>query len=128
MHITCLTPFGKIAFAICGDMFDDRVVKMIKAAKPNYLIVPMSRSFGGDCHDKEEWEKEEKWVYAQQVAKIGVPALLINAFESDKDGSFGGSLIISRDGEIIAETKIGQPSTLISELPSSPNSGHKGKK
>lgn len=120
---TCLTPFGKIAFAICGDMFDDEVVKMIKEVKPDYLIVPMSRSFGEDCQDKEQWEKEEKWVYARQVAKVSVTTLLVNAFETGEDGSFGGSLIISQDGGIIAETGIGQPYTLISELPASYNSG-----
>lgn len=113
----CSTPFGRIALAICGDIFDNEVVKRIREAKPDYLIVPMLRSFGGDCHDKEEWEKEEKRVYARQVAKIGVTALLVNAFETGEEGGFGGSLIISQDGEITAETEIGMPSTLIAELP-----------
>jgi predicted amidohydrolase len=83
----------------------------------------MSRSFGGDCHNKEQWVKREKWVYARQVASIGVTSLLINAFEPGEDGSFGGSLIISQDGKIIAETEIEQPSTLIYELEASYNSG-----
>ena len=114
---TCSTVFGKIAFAICGDVFDDKIVRIIKEAKCDYLIVPMSRSFGEDCHNKEQWKKEEKWVYARQVARIGVTTFLINAFEPEKNGSFGGSLIISQDGDIITETEIGQPSTLFYELP-----------
>ncbi len=112
----CLTPFGKIAFLICGDMFDERVFKKVKKINPSYLIVPMSRSFGGNCHNKEDWEKSEKWIYTQQVAKIGVTAFIVNAFEQGEDGSFGGSLIVQGGGKILAETEIGKPSILIHKL------------
>ncbi|MGQ9535167.1 MAG: carbon-nitrogen hydrolase family protein [bacterium] len=114
---TCLTPFGKIGFAICGDIFDDRVIKMIKNAKPDFLIIPMSRSFGGGCLNKKDWEKREKFAYACQIARIGVVSLLVNAFEPGPNGSFGGALIIAHDGKIIAETKIGIPSYLYKMLP-----------
>lgn len=113
---TCLTPFGKIAFAICGDIFDDNVIKLIKEAKLDFLIVPMSRSFGRDCLNKKDWEKREKFVYARQIAIMGVNSLLVNAFEPRPHGSFGGSLIIATNGQIIAETKIGKPSYLCKYL------------
>ena len=74
------TPLGKIAFAICGDMFDDTVISMIQTAEPDYLIVPLARSFAD--YTQDWWEEEEKWVYAQQIAKIGMTSFIINSFES----------------------------------------------
>lgn len=109
---SCLTPFGKLAFAICGDIFDKSVLKMLKKEKPDYLLVPMSRSFGGGCFNKKDWERKEKFVYARQIAWIGVATFLVNAFEPGPDGSFGGALIIAKDGKIIAETEIGRATHL----------------
>jgi len=113
----CSTPFGKIGFAICGDMFDYKVTKLIKKLKPDYLIVPMSRSYGGGCQNRDDWNKKEKWVYARQVRRIGIDSLLINAYEPlSKDGSFGGALVISKNGKILSETEIGKPAILIYDI------------
>lgn len=91
---------------------------MIEKAKPDYLIIPLSRSFDEDCYDRDRWENEEKWAYVRQIARIGVTSLSVNSLEPlDRGASFGGSLVVSRDGQVIAETKIGEPSTLVCELP-----------
>jgi N-carbamoylputrescine amidase len=109
----CSTPFGKIGLVICGDMFDYKVTKLIKKLKPDYLIIPMSRSYGSGCQNRDDWNKKEKWVYARQVKRIGVDSLLINDYEpSSKDGSFGGTLVISKNGKILSETEIGKSSIL----------------
>lgn len=105
------TPLGKIAFAICGDMFDEKVVAMIQNQKPDYLIVPLSRSYAE--FSKEWWNNQEKHVYTQQIAKIGIMSFLINSFEFGfKWPSFGGTMVVSKDGNIIAETEPGTPSFL----------------
>ncbi len=110
------TPLGKIAFAICGDMFDDTVITMIQAAEPDYLIVPLARIFAD--YTQDWWEEEEKWAYAQQIAKIGATSFIINSFESQaRWPSFGGSLVVSSHGQIIAETQIGKPSFLVCDFP-----------
>lgn len=117
---TASTFLGEIGFAICGDIFDDTVVAMIQKAKPDYLIVPLSRS--SDDYSQDWWEKEEKWAYIQQIAEIGITSFLINSFESEaKWPSFGGSLVVSSDGEIIAETETRKPSFLFCEFPSNKN-------
>lgn len=109
----CSTPFGKVGFAICGDMFDYKVIKLINKLKPDYLIVPMSRSYGGGCHNRDDWNKEEKWVYARQVRRIGVDTLIINAYEPlSQDGSFGGTLVVSREGKILEEGEIERSSIM----------------
>jgi len=42
----------------------------------------------------------------------------INSFESHvRWPSFGGSLVVSSDGQIIAETRIGEPSFLVCDFP-----------
>jgi len=115
---TTSTPFGEIGFTICGDMFDDRVIAMIKKVGPRYLIIPMDRCFDNQTYDQKRWEKEEKWTYTRQIAKIGIISFLVNSFEPKEEGaSFGGSLVVSSTGEILKETRIGQPSILFYELP-----------
>ncbi len=112
------TPFGKIGFAICGDMWDKQVISMIQKAKPCYLIIPMDRCFENQTYDQDRWEKEEKLAYTQQVAKIGITSFLVNSFETMEEGaSFGGSLVVSADGEILRQSRIGKPSILFYELP-----------
>ena len=110
------TSLGKMAFAICGDMFDDTVVTMIQTAQPDYLIVPLARSFADYAQDW--WEEEEKWAYVQQIANIGTTSFIINSFESQASWpSFGGALVVSSRGRIIAETRIGEPSFLVCDFP-----------
>ena len=97
-------------------MFDDAVVAMIQSAKPDYLIVPLSRS--AKDYSPNWWEQGEKWDYVRQVAKIGVTSFLINSFETEaKWPSFGGALVVSSEGQIIGETRTGQASMLICEVP-----------
>lgn len=110
------TSLGKIAFAICGDMFDDTVVTMIQTAQLDYLLVPLARSFAN--YSQDWWEEEEKWAYVRQVARIGTTSFIVNSFESQaRWPSFGGSLVVSSHGRIIAERPIGKPSFLVCDLP-----------
>jgi hypothetical protein len=97
-------------------MFDDAVITMIQAAEPDYLIVPLARSFAD--YTQDWWEEEEKWAYVQQIAKIGTTSFIINSFESQaRWPSFGGSLVVSSYGRIIAGTRIGAPSFLVCDFP-----------
>ena len=52
-------------------------------------------------------------MYLRQVDEIGIMSFLVNSFESEaRWPSFGGSLVISSDGQILAETRTGEPSFL----------------
>jgi predicted amidohydrolase len=111
---TTKTPFGRIAFALCGDIFDNGVIRLIRRTEPDYLIVPMSRSFNDKSYNQKRWDKEEVKAYAAQIRTIGVPSFLINALEPrDKGAAFGGCFVISAKGRTIAKTKIGKPAALI---------------
>ncbi len=108
------TLFGKFAFALCGDIFDDRVTYLIKKANPDYLIVPMSRSFDDCSYNQKRWDREELSAYAAQIRKICTLSFLVNALESQDDGAaFGGCFVISPKGRVLAKTRIGKPSVLV---------------
>jgi predicted amidohydrolase len=108
------TPFGKIASALCGDIFDSKVVSLIRKANPDYLIVPMSRSFDDDKYDQEQWDKKESRAYAAQIRRMGTTSFLVNALEPrDQGAAFGGCFVISPEGQVLARTKIGKPSFLV---------------
>lgn len=114
---TAETPFGRVAFALCGDIFDNKVIRLLKKAKPDYLIVPMSRSFDDSSYNQKRWDKEEMKAYAAQIRTIGVTAFLINALEHQDEGAtFGGCFVISAKGQVITKTKIGKPSTLVCRI------------
>jgi predicted amidohydrolase len=56
-------------------------------------------------------------VYLDEVKKAGVTTLLVNALEnSPEDASFGGALVVSPSGEILAEVPHGTQAALIYEL------------
>ena len=70
--------------------------------KPEYMIVPLSRSYAE--FSKEWWDNQEKPIHAQQIAEIGITSFLINFFESGlKCPSFGGTMVVSKDENIIAD-------------------------
>jgi predicted amidohydrolase len=112
---TAPSRLGTIALVICGDMFDAAVVEKIEAADPDYLLVPMSRSYSR--YTPQWWNNEEKGFYTRQVGHIGIPALLVNSFETGaRWPAFGGAMIVASDGQILEETPTGEPSMLVTEL------------
>lgn len=110
------TEFGRLAFLLCGDLF----LEDIKARLPDgvdIVIAPLARSFAGKSPDLERWLNEERQVYADQVKKIGVLTCLVNALEDPSlpDASFGGAMVVSPQGDILAESMHGTDETVIFE-------------
>lgn len=113
------TEFGRLSVLLCGDLFDDNV-KTKLGNQAEILIVPLARSFDGDgkSPDLERWIREERQAYADEVMKIGVTALIVNSLEDSSlpEASFGGALVISPDGEILAESMHGTDEALMFDL------------
>lgn len=101
---TAATPFGAGAFLLCGDLFDAGAVRRLRAGRPDWLLVPFARRLDSEVADAAQWEQEEQWVYARQVGRIGVPALLVNylADSPAAGGCFGGALAVGADGTMLA--------------------------
>jgi len=116
---TVRTPLGAFGFLICGDLFDDGLVKKMKALAPDWLLVPTGRCFGNGAQDDRRWVKEEQPAYIERVRLAGMTTLLVNSL-ADRNldgGSFGGAMVVAPDGEVLARLPLGNPGVLFADLP-----------
>jgi len=116
---TTTTPWGRVAFLLCGDLFDDRLIDQARALELDLLLVPFARCFSGGGVDQRRWDTEELPTYCEQVRRAHVTTLLVNYLtlpDLVDDGSFGGAFAISPTGVVIGALPLGQPGSLIVEL------------
>jgi predicted amidohydrolase len=112
------TPFGRVAFLLCGDLFDDGVVDRFIAAEPDLLLFPFARCFNDGSREQRRWDVDEAPEYLARVRRAGAPALMTNYLaERDFDGgSFGGAMHVSADGALLASLPLGVPGILYVEV------------
>lgn len=112
------TPFGRCAFLLCGDLFNDEVLAMLKAAQPDLLLVPFARGFDTEVADAADWEQREQYRYADRVRQATVPALLVNTLASDPStgAGFGGAMLIDAAGTIRRRLPLDQQGLLLVTL------------
>jgi len=113
------TPWGKVAFLLCGDLFDDDLVQQVRALDLDWLLFPFARSFDDGTWDQVRWDRQELHAYAARVQMIGVTTLLTNYLCGDDlqdDGSFGGAWAISGAGAVLAQQPLGQEGLLLVTL------------
>lgn len=109
------TPFGSLAFVICGDIFEDRVVETVQALHPDLVLFPLARWF----KDRTGWRTEELPVYCNQVRRIGSPALMVNELDShspDIPPSLGGAYVVSAAGRVLAASPLDQQGVLCVDI------------
>ena len=114
-----MTPFGSVAFLICGDLFDDDIVGELRSMKPDWVLLPFARCFGkGEAADQGRWDKEELPLYLERVRKLSVPTLATNYVGAGlpEDNSFGGAFFASADGTLLASLPLGMEGCLIIDL------------
>lgn len=108
----------RVGVLICGDLFHEPAVEAVRAARPHLVWVPLARSFADRSPDPERWAREEREAYVRQAARLGAPVLLVNALEVGiPEPSFGGALVVSPAGEVLAEAPHGSDQALIVEVP-----------
>lgn len=110
------TPWGKVAFLLCGDLFDDELVQRVRALDLDFLLLPFARSFDDGTCDQVRWEREELASYAARVRMAGVTTLLVNYLDAGDlvdDHSFGGAWLISGAGEVLAQYPLGHAGLLL---------------
>jgi predicted amidohydrolase len=108
------TLLGTFGFLICGDLFDDELVQRMRDLQPDWLLFPFARCFDDGSYDQERWDREEKHVYMDRVRLAGITALMTNTL-ADKEldgGSFGGALVVSRDGTEVDSLPLGETGIL----------------
>jgi len=112
------TPGGDFAFLICGDLFDDELVQRMRDLQPHRLLFPFARCFDDGSYDQERWDREEKPEYVQRVTLAGTTTLMANTLagrELDR-GSFGGAMVVSKDGAVVDSLPLGRVGTLLVDL------------
>lgn len=111
------TDLGRVAFLICGDLFEDALVHRVRDRGVDLLLYPFSRCFASGLWDEEAW-RAERAHYVRRAVRTGATVLMVNTLgcrELD-GGTFGGALAVSRTGEILAELPPGKEGILIADL------------
>jgi len=108
----------RVAFLICGDLFNDGINRQLSATNPQLLLLPMSRSFADGSADQDRWNAEELPEYSKRVASIKVPTLMVNyiGHRVQGDTSFGGAAVFSADGLIKDQLPLGKSGMIYFDL------------
>jgi N-carbamoylputrescine amidase len=115
------TSFGTVAFLLCGDLFDDAIVSRFSNLAVDWMLVPFARSFPDGTINQARWDSEELPLYAKRVRMSRTPAFMVNYLADDSltgDKSFGGSLVISAGGDVLAAHPLGEEGILIVNMDS----------
>ena len=105
--------FGRVAFLICGDLFDERLVGRVREERPVLLLVPFARALAGEGHDQTRWDQDELPQYEAQVRKAQTTALLVNYLDDDY---VGGAMVIGADGRLMASLPLRCADILLARL------------
>ncbi len=111
------TPWGRMAFLICGDLFEAAIVSRLCACRPDYLL--FARNFNDGGFDQQRWDREEAQAYAARGARAGCTTLMVNVIEDPnvfEYASFGGAMAVSGEGDILAARPLGTPGLLLVDV------------
>lgn len=116
-----VTPLGNFAFLICGDLWDDELVRRTRNLRPDWLLYPFARS----GLDEERWEKEEMPDYAQRVKLTGATTLMTSYLTDivdfqlkdwEYERSLGSAMVVSSDGTMLDSLPPGKTGILLVDL------------
>jgi N-carbamoylputrescine amidase len=113
------TPLGSFAFLICGDLFEKGMAERVRDMQVDYLLYPVARCFGDGTYDHQLWDGEVKGEYVRQAALTGTTVLMVNYLATKEFdwGTFGGAMVLSPSGGILAEFPIGRTGLLVVDVP-----------
>lgn len=103
----------RIAVGLCGDLWYDENIDMIKKINADIIFWPVYTDF-----NYEKWNKEIKYEYLEQASKINSDVLYVNSYCIDKDEkeiAKGGAILFSK-GKIISEIPAGKEDILIVKI------------
>ncbi len=113
---TAVTPLGKTAILICGDLFDADVIFLLRQEKPQLLLFPFARCFPDDIKNEQaEWDTVEIHAYAAQVKLTTADLTMMTNYLADRSldgGAFGGAFVMDRHGTVLASLPLRQEGIL----------------
>jgi predicted amidohydrolase len=115
------TPLGRFAFLVCGDLFDDCIIVRARDLQPDWLLLPFARCFNDGSRSQRRWEQRELPHYAARVQRIRCTTLMVNYYSGrELESHFGGAVVVSGSGEVLAHLPLGRPGALVVDLPAPP--------
>lgn len=100
---TAVTPFGKTAILICGDLFQTPFPLAVED-KLDLLLFPFARCFRREVTEpQKQWDNVEWFYYSNQIKQIGALTLMSNYIAPRElfGGGFGGGFVVDRSGELL---------------------------
>ncbi len=79
------TSFGRLGVILCGDLFDEDIIKRLEAGKPGVALHPMARAFPLSGDIQKQWDDTEFPYYLAEYANLNASVLTCNAIETDTD-------------------------------------------
>jgi len=89
----------KYCYLLCGDLFEEDLVKEVKDRRVDLVIIPTARSSEILPYSQEIWDKEERDYYIEQVKKLGTRVILLNYIDAIEN-YYGGAFVINGNGII----------------------------
>ena len=111
------TPFGTFTFLICGDLYNDQVVKSARDLGADWLLYLQAYGPEDGSYDQREWDREDKPRIMKQVRLIGTATLMTNYLaEKDMEGGCGGAMVIEGNGTVLASLPVGHVGILYADV------------
>lgn len=113
-----MTPHGSMSTLICGDLFNDEVLRQVRILAPDVLLYPLAATPEGGL----SWMEAVRGDYAERLRLVGSYTLMVNLLEcgegwSTRSGSrIGGACVLDPHGDVVAFLSPGSPGTLIHDL------------
>jgi len=99
----------KVTVAICGDLWHEDLIEQFMAVKSDCLLWPLYTNY-----EIETWESGEKNEYAQRVACLNRPVLMVNCFDEGEYIAHGGAFVFEQ-GRVSQELPMGEKGFLLVE-------------
>jgi predicted amidohydrolase len=118
-QLECIAaPIGTCAFLLCGDLFNATCQQRLARLQPDWLLFPMARGFDSEVADAAQWQAQDRYYYVQEAQKAKVNMLLVNQLADiePRFHYFGGALVVSKHGAILAEHPLGQEGLLVADI------------
>jgi predicted amidohydrolase len=114
------TPYGKICVLICGDLFEEDVLKCLSNVEPDLYLHPMARAFKLSKDMQQLWDDDEFPYYLEEYRKLKAEVLVCNALDTTPQGDYaycGGAWFI-KDAQLHSSLPLMQEGLLMVDIES----------
>lgn len=110
------SPIGRLAFLVCGDLWNDEILGRLQAKHPDYLLYIFARDIFPMDQVEQIWESEFSH-YKNRWMRSGSTVIATNLLcNIQGSGSIGGIWVIDRRRAVLKESSILHENMLLIDL------------